>query len=121
MKPQHVLCPLVALLDHSQEEENQRTYGGSCATGTQPIPLVPIQNPTTVWVVALIWFVSFVLALVGMFKAFSCGAVSTNFGLTGTGWGVIILVLGLLVTPVGGLLGIAFAIGGSCTPNLFQM
>ncbi len=123
MKAQHVLCPLAALLD--QEEEKPNVYGGGYDGAGGAMPLVPLQpaqpNPTVVWVLALIWLLSFVLALVGMFKAFSCGAASTNFGLTGTGWGVIILVLGLLITPIGGLLGIAFAIGGSCAPKLFQM
>jgi uncharacterized membrane protein len=111
MKAKHVLCPLVALLDKDEE----KTYGaGHDGKVVQ-------YNPTMVWVMTLIWLVSFVLAIVGMFKAFSCGAVSTNFGLTGTGWGVIILVLGLLITPIGGLLGVAFAIGGTCAPKLFQM
>jgi hypothetical protein len=121
MKAQHVLCPLAALLD--QEEE--QTYGAHYDGTGSVVPMVPLQpakpNPTVVWVMGLIWILSFVLALVGMFKAFSCGAVSTNFGLTGTGWGVIILVLGLLITPVGGLLGITFAIGGTCAPKLFQI
>lgn len=112
---QHVLCPLAAILDQKQREDDAAVYGA------QNMPLVPLRpNTATVWIMALVWFVSFVLALVGMFKAFSCGPVSTNFGLTGTGWGVIILVLGLLVTPVGGLLGIAFAFGGACAPRLMQ-
>ena len=105
MKLQHVLCPLAALLDN---KDDAFTYGGK-NNGTEPVQ----PNPAVVYVLSLIWLFSFVLALVGMFKAFSCGAYSTNFGLTGTGWGVIILVLGFLITPVGGLFGVAFAVGGS--------
>jgi len=113
MKAQHVLCPLAAILDR----EDEKTYGGTPAVPTHLIQ----PDPTVVWILALIWLLSFVLALAGMFKAFSCGSVSTNFGLTGTGWGVIILVMSLLLTPVGGLLGIAFAVGGTCAPRLLQM
>lgn len=117
MKPQHILCPIVALLDRSSSNENEKaasTYGA-----VNPVTMtLDLPNPVTVWIMAVMWIIFLMFALVGMSKAFSCGSAMTNFGLTGTGWGVIILVLGLVMTPVGGLFGIAFALGGGCMPGL---
>lgn len=108
MKVQHVLCPLAALLDSDEKVYGMSSYSDQSEEEDMK------RSSAVRWTLMLIWLVSFVLAIMGVVKAFSCGAVDTNFGLTGTGWGVIILVLGLLVTPLGGMLGIAFAIGGSC-------
>lgn len=109
MKAQHFLCPVAALLEDKESSDEQKRYYGANKNDAASTNDAQIKN-----FMGLIWIISFILSLVGMFKAFSCGSNPTNFGLTGTGWGVIILVLGLLVTPVGGLLGISFAIAGSC-------
>lgn len=113
MKPQHILCPIVALLDN--DERATTTYGAAVNPVTMTLD---IPNTTQSVLISVVWIIFLIFTLVGMSKAFSCGSAMTNFGLTGTGWGVIILVLGLVMTPVGGLFGIAFAIGGGCMPRL---
>ncbi len=107
MNPIQLLCPLAAVSGAIDDKE-ERVYGASQNAAGQGVVVA----------VALIWIISVLLAIVGMVKAFSCGGTPTNMGLTGTGWGAIILVLGILVTPVGGLLGIIFAIGGRCAGGL---
>ena len=103
MDPLTVVCPLVAALRSKlRDDEDQKLYGGD--GGAAAIA-------GTVLVVIL---VCFVLALVGMVKAFGCGSAPTSMGLTGTGWGALILVLVLVLPPIGSILGLVFAIGGHC-------
>lgn len=106
-----VMCPLASLLREKlkKNEENQRVYGS-----TQPTAALAILGT-----VMIVFFVCFIISLVGMVKAFNCGAAPTSLGLTGTGWGALILILVLLVPPVGSILGVMFAFGGNCiTPEL---
>lgn len=102
MNTKHLLYPMPSLLAQSDDNlYSANKYG-------------PLESRVSQTVMTVIALMAIVLAVTGMFKAFSCGSMATNFGLTGTGWGVIILVLALYNSPTGGLLGLAFMIGGSC-------
>lgn len=104
MRARHFLCPLSVLVDNEEE----RVYG---ANGLE----LPRKPPAALMlVVTLILMFAIIASLVGMFKAFGCGDSQTNFGLTGTGWGVLMVIMLLFATPAGGILGLAFAIGGKC-------
>lgn len=107
-----VLCPLLSYALKSNSNTNttnkeDKVYGGDGST-TSAMAIL-----TTIGIIIL---VCFVLALVGMVKAFGCGASPTSMGLTGTGWGALILVLVILVPPLGSLLGLVYAIAGKCQP-----
>jgi len=120
MKPEHLLCPIAAMVDSKTSDESEQVYGAAHGTA---VPMTVIQKPSdaTVALIVIAWLVCIVAALVGMFRAFGCGTMPTNFGMTGTAWGVMILILGLLLPPVGGVLGIAFAAGGTCGPHMHTM
>lgn len=104
-----VMCPLASLLREKlrDNEENKRVYGGD-------------GGAAVVGTVMLVILVCFVISLVGMVKAFGCGSAPTSMGLTGTGWGALILVLVLLLPPIGSLLGVIFALGGKCMTQTFM-
>jgi hypothetical protein len=103
-----LLCPLAAALRRGRDDdEKSRLYGGNGAGAV-------------VGTIAILILVCFVLSLVGMVKAFGCGSAPTSLGLTGTGWGALILVMVLLLPPIGSLLGLAFALTGKCLPELVR-
>lgn len=87
----------------TKDNNEQRVYGGG---GDGSSKLYKVLGITII--------VCFVLALAGIIKAFGCGSESTSMGLTGTGWGILILVLVVFLPPVGSILGIAFALAGHC-------
>ena len=106
-----VLCPLLSYLlkskninNNTANKDDDNVYGDAATTNAM----------TILSTIGIIILVCFVLALVGMIKAFSCGSSSTSMGLTGTGWGALILVLVILVPPLGSLLGLIYAIAGKC-------
>lgn len=107
-----VLCPLLSYALKSNNSniinttnKEDKVYGGDGSTESAMAILSTI---------GIIILVCFVLALVGMVKAFGCGGSPTSMGLTGTGWGALILVLVILVPPLGSLLGLVYAIAGKC-------
>ena len=105
-----ILCPLATLL-RARDDEDRRLYAGMQITGPAGV----------VGTIAIVILVCFVLALVGMVKAFGCGSSPTSLGLTGTGWGALILVLVLLLPPIGSLLGLMVALTGKCLPELVRV
>ena len=104
-----VICPLAAALKEKlRSDEDQRVYGDRNAGAS-----------ALVGTIFLVILICFVLALVGMVKAFGCGSSPTSMGLTGTGWGALILVLVLLLPPIGSILGLIYAVGGHCMPTAY--
>lgn len=96
-----IICPLPGVLKHYREHQ---LYGSNNDESRE----------TFLKVAGITVLVCFFLALGGLIKAFSCGGWPTSLGLTGTTWGVLILILVILVPPLGSALGLIFAFGGRC-------
>jgi hypothetical protein len=107
-------------MEKKRSDKERALYGNGTppvVTTYQPPGYVP---PTWALVAAILIAVLMLgfLIIVPMAKAFNCGPRPTTVGLTGTTWGVILLLCLLFAQPIGIVLGVIFLIAGKCKGSL---
>lgn len=98
--------PLVGALDgiRGRDRREERVYGGD----------IWEPSPAVLLIILIAFLSAFILWIMGMLKAFKCGTRTTNLGGTGSTWGLVILIFGLVTGPVGILLALIFLVAGGC-------
>ena len=104
-------------MERREKQKKETNVYGNAATMPKGAAYVPPTWAIVAAVLIAVLMLGF-LVIVPMGRAFNCGPRPTTIGLTGTTWGIILLLCLLFAQPLGILLGVIFLIAGRCKGGL---
>ena len=96
------------------KRKNDRLYGDDNPSDEKDQELIDYMKANLLPVIIVGVVILVVGTILPVMKGFKCGDAPTSLGMTGKSWGIILLILSLLATPLGWIFGIIFLIFGKC-------